>query len=120
LNAVVNHDDLDYMRYFPDALLQLHQFGVVLFCRVEGISASSTRVALACGFILAVTRTGVLNPGRAQAVVPLGEMLQVQQLPPAVIRSPADSPAARRVVCMAALGSSRVASCSRGRRGARA
>jgi hypothetical protein len=53
-------------------------------------------VALACGFILAVTRAGVLNPGRAQAVVPLGEMLQVQQLPPAVIRSPADSPAGRR------------------------
>ena len=89
----------------------------VLNCRVEGISASSTRVALACGFILAVTRTGVLNPGRARAVVPPGEMLQVQQLPPAVIRSPADSPAARRVVCMAAVSSSRVASCSRGRRG---
>jgi hypothetical protein len=90
------------------------------FCRVEGISASSTRVALACDFIPAVTRTGVLNPGRAQAVVPPGEMLQVQQLPPAVTRSPADSPAARRVACMATLSSSRVASCSRGRRGARA
>jgi hypothetical protein len=87
---------------------------------VEGISASRTRVALACGFILAVTRAGVLSPGRAQAVVPPGEMLQVQQLPPAVIRSPADSPAARRVVCMAALSSSRVASCSRGRRGVKA
>ena len=33
----------------------------VLNCRVEGISASSTRVALAlaCDFILAVTRAGV-------------------------------------------------------------
>jgi hypothetical protein len=42
--------------------------------RVEGISASSTRVALAlaCGCILAVTRTGVLSPGRARAVVPPG------------------------------------------------
>jgi hypothetical protein len=71
-------------------------------------------VALACGLILAVTRTGVLNPGRARAVVPPGEMLQVQQLPPAMIGSPADSPAARRVVCMATVSSSRVASCSRG------
>jgi hypothetical protein len=78
------------------------------------------KVALACGLILAVTRTGALNPGRAQAVVPPGEMLQVQQLPPAMIRSPADSPAARRVACMATVSSSRVASCSRGRRGARA
>jgi hypothetical protein len=44
----------------------------VRICRVEGISASSTRVALACGCILAVTRTGVLSPGRARAVVPPG------------------------------------------------
>jgi len=44
----------------------------LLSCIVGGISASGTRVALACGFILAVTRTGVLNPGRAQAVVPPG------------------------------------------------
>jgi hypothetical protein len=41
-------------------------------------------------------------------------MLQVQQLAPAVIRSPAGSPAARRVVGMAALSSSRAASCSPG------
>ena len=86
------------------------------FCRVEGISASSTRaaLALACGLILAATRAGVLNPGRAQAVVPPGEMLRVQQLPPAVIRSPADSPAARRMACMAAVSSSRVTSCPGG------
>ena len=83
------------------------------FCRVEGISASSTRVALAlaCGCILAVTRTGVLSPGRSCR--PAG-MLQVQQLPLAVIRSRADSPAARRMACMAAVSSSRVAWCSRG------
>jgi hypothetical protein len=82
--------------------------------RVEGISASRTRVALACGLILAVTRAGVSGPGRAQAVVPPGEMLQARQLPPAVIRSPAGGPAARRAVCMATVSSSRVASCSRG------
>ena len=46
----------------------------ILICRVEGISASSTRVALALarGCILAVTRTSVLSPGRARAVVPPG------------------------------------------------
>jgi len=38
-------------------------------------------------------------------------MLQFQQLPPDVVRSPAGSLAARRVVCMAAVSSSRVASC---------
>ena len=47
-------------------------------------------------------------------------MLQFQQLPPDVVRSPAGSLAARRVVCMAAVSSSRVASCSRGRRGVKA
>jgi hypothetical protein len=98
--------------------------GCALTCRVEGISACSTRggAGLRLDPRSDPNRRINLNPGRAQAVVPPGEMLQLQQLPPAVIRSPADSPAAGRVVCMAALSSSRVASCSRapGRRGMKA
>ena len=62
-------------------------------------------VALACGFILAVIRAGVLDPGRAPGGRAARRDAWVQQLPPAVIRSPA----ARRVVCMATVSSSRVA-----------
>lgn len=105
----------------PTPLMTITNFVIVislcaqsnlLIRRVEGISVSSTRVALAlaCG----CDPNWRIKPGRAQAVVPPGGMLQVQQLPPAVIRSPADGPAARRVVGMAALSSSRVTSCHGG------
>jgi hypothetical protein len=37
VNVVVNHDNLDYARYFPDVLLRLRQFGVVLICRERAV-----------------------------------------------------------------------------------
>ena len=92
-------------------------------CRVEGISASRARVALAlaCGLILAVTRVGVVDPGRA----PGGRAARRDASGSAAAagRDQGCRRAAWRpggAVCMAAVSSSRVAWCSRGRRGVKA